>query len=190
MADNEAKAITKYRDKDGIRLQTYRRFKEGIAYQPIDKEQMTAVIEFAQHCHKLHRLGRPPKYEDLNEFLGVIDAYWEVLSDKNQDGVKIIPDIEGFCCFAGISRETLNAWENTRSVDYSDTIKAFKNMIAAAKKQLALTGKIPALTFATDFNNNHGYTQKQDITIAPANPLGTPRDIKEIEAFAASMPED
>lgn len=184
------KPLSPYRDEDGIRLQSYRRFKEGIHYEPIDQEQMAALIEFTQHCNKLHRYGRPPTYENLEEFLGVIDAFWDIMNEKNAEGVKIIPDVEGFCCFAGISRETLNVWEGTRHGAFSDTIKSLKNMIAFSKKQLALSGKIPPLTFATDFNNNHGYTQKQEVVLTPGNPLGEITDPEALkQRYLDAAPE-
>ena len=53
----------------------------------------------------------------------------------------------------------------------ADTIKRFKTNIAAYKKQLAFSGKIPPIVFATDFNNNHGYTQQQNIEITAARKL-------------------
>ena len=95
--------------------------------------------------------------------------------------MRLVPDIEGFCAFAGISRETLNNWETARPGAYSDTIKIFKNTIAAYKKQLAFNGEIPPIVFATDFNNNHGYTQaaqKIDLNVGKqATELPTAADI-------------
>ncbi len=184
------KAVSKYRDEDGNRLQTYKRFKEGVDYEPIDQEQMTALIEFAQHCHRVHKTGNRPQYDDIEVFFGICDAYWDVLREKNESGIKIIPDVEGFCSFAGISRETLNQWENTRQGAYSDAIKTLKNQFAFVKKQLALSGKIPPIVFATDFNNNHHYinTSKQDINInAQPNPLGERIDPAEREAYIKSL---
>lgn len=177
-----------YRDEQGLRVQTYTRFKEGVDYEPIEQEQMTALVEFVKHCNGLHRgAGRPPKYEDINEFLGVIDAFWDVLNEKNANGIRIIPDVEGFCCFAGIARDTLLDWEKNRDFEFSSTIKTLKNMIAFSKKQLALCGKIPPLTFATDFNNNHGYQQKQEVVVTPNNPLGNVQDDIVTESYVKSL---
>ena len=93
------------------------------------------------------------------------------ISEKNAAGVALIPDVEGLALFLGVSRSTLYEWQNSRPGEYSDTIKRTLNAIAAAKKQLALMGKIPPLVFATDFNNNHGYTQQQNIEITAARKL-------------------
>lgn len=180
----------KKRDEDGIRLATYQRFREGIHYESQEQDQTTALIEFAQHCHKIHRSGRPPKYPELEEFLGVIDAYWCILNEKNANGIKIIPDVEGFCCFAGICRDTLNEWERSRTPDFQEIIKTLKNMMAYTKKQLALSGKIPPIVFATDFNNNHNYTQKQELHVMANNPLGDIKDVNELKArYLNAAPE-
>ena len=61
-------------------------------------------------------------------------------------------------------------------------ISQFKNDIAGCKKQLGIQGKIPPIMMALDFNNNHGYTQKQTVEIAPANPLGEKADNYELAA--------
>ena len=177
----------KRRDSDGLRLLTYRRFKEGVDFEPVETETMTALIEFAQHCHNIHRMGRPPVYQDTEELHGVIDAFWDVLTEKNISGMKIVPDVEGFCAFSGISRETLNNWENgttNKPNDFVDAIKRLKNTMAFVKKQLALTGKMPPIVAAMDFNNNHGYTQRQEHVITANNPLGEVKSPEELAELA------
>lgn len=165
------------RDNKGVRKQTYKRFKEGEDYSPTDAKETSALCdmfrrgflgieESPEGVEVRRKPGRPRKYENVAEFVEIVEKYIDYIEGKALDGVRLIPDIEGFCCFAGISRDTLNDWERTRPGEYSDTIKRFKTSIAAYKKQLALAGKIPPIVFATDFNNNHGYTQvsKYEIT--------------------------
>jgi hypothetical protein len=101
----------------------------------------------------------------------VVTRYIDYIESKAAEGARLIPDIEGFCCFAGISRDTLNDWERTRPGEYSDTIKRFKTSVAAYKKQLALNGKIPPIVFATDFNNNHGYIQQHTLEVQATKKL-------------------
>ena len=179
----EQKKETAARDEHGARKQNYKRFKEGRDYESIEAEKTTALcdmfrrgffgIEETEEGGEIRRApGRPRKYESVAEFSEVVERYIQYIEDRALEGVQLIPDIEGFCSFAGISRDSLNDWERTRPGEYSDTIKRFKTAIAAYKKQLALSGKIPALVFATDFNNNHGYTQApQRIEIAQSKPL-------------------
>lgn len=168
------------RDEKGVRKQSYRRFQEGRDYEPTEADQTAAMcdmflkgflqIEDTPEGQEVQRKpGRPRKYEKIEEFNEVVEKYINYIKDKAFEGVKLIPDIEGFCSFAGISRDTLNDWERSRSGEYSDTIKRFKTAIASYKKQLALTGKIPPIVFATDFNNNHGYVQQHTLEVQQGN---------------------
>ena len=166
----ERKKETAARDGNGVRKQSYKRFQEGRDYEATEAEQTQALcdvflkgflqIEETGSGEAVERKGgRPRKLESVEEFKEVAEKYILYIRDRAEEGVRLIPDIEGFCSFAGISRDSLNDWERTRPGEYSDTIKRFKTCIAAYKKQLAFSNKIPAIVFATDFNNNHGYTQ-------------------------------
>ena len=164
MADGKKETAT--RDENGVRKQTYKRFKPGRDYEEIDAAQAVALCDMMLDGFRnavteagKGKGGRPRKLETVEEFRTVAENYINYIKERALQGVRLIPDIEGFCAFAGISRETLNDWERTRPGAYSDTIKIFKNTVAAYKKQLAFNGEIPPIVFATDFNNNHGYTQ-------------------------------
>lgn len=164
MADGKKEIAT--RDENGVRKQTYKRFKPGRDYEEIDTAQAVALCDMMLDGFRnavteagKGKGGRPRKLETVEEFRTVAENYINYIKERALQGVRLIPDIEGFCAFAGISRETLNDWERTRPGAYSDTIKIFKNTVAAYKKQLAFNGEIPPIVFATDFNNNHGYTQ-------------------------------
>lgn len=160
------KKETAARDENGVRKQTYRRFKEGRDYKELSTEQAVALCDMMLDGFRTgtkalegRKRGNPKKLETVEEFVEVAEKYINYIRERSIDGVRLIPDVEGFCTFAGISRDTLNDWERTRPGTYSDTIKILKNNIATFKKQLAFNGEIPPIVFATDFNNNHGYTQ-------------------------------
>lgn len=182
------KKETATRDENGVRKQSYKRFKPGRDYEEIETAQAVALCDMMLDGFKRSvadaergKGGRPRKLETVEEFREVAERYINYIKDRALDGVRLVPDIEGFCAFAGISRETLNNWETARHGAYSDTIKIFKNTIAAYKKQLAFNGEIPPIVFATDFNNNHGYTQaaqKIDLNVGKqAQELPTAADI-------------
>lgn len=182
------KKETATRDENGVRKQSYKRFKPGRDYEEIETAQAVALCDMMLDGFKRSvadaergKGGRPRKLETVEEFREVAERYINYIKDRALDGVRLVPDIEGFCAFAGISRETLNNWETARTGAYSDTIKIFKNTIAAYKKQLAFNGEIPPIVFATDFNNNHGYTQaaqKIDLNVGKqAQELPTAADI-------------
>lgn len=182
------KKETATRDENGVRKQSYKRFKPGRDYEEIETAQAVVLCDMMLDGFKRSvadaergKGGRPRKLETVEEFREVAERYINYIKDRALDGVRLVPDIEGFCAFAGISRETLNNWETARPGAYSDTIKIFKNTIAAYKKQLAFSGEIPPIVFATDFNNNHGYTQaaqKIDLNVGKqAQELPTVADI-------------
>lgn len=164
--------VSRIRDSEGSRLQRYKRFKEGIDYAPIEPDAMVEQCKQAQfNMTEVKRIGQPPKYPTIADFVDGVNAYYEYLIEQTEKGVKLIPDIEGLCMFLGICRDTLRTWKTTRSPAYSATINVAYTQIMAIKKQLALTGKIPPMVFAIDANNNHGYTQKQEITVTPSQSL-------------------
>lgn len=112
------------------------------------------------------------RVETLDDLNGVIDAYWNYLDDARQKGQTILPDWEGFCSYAGRSREVFDKWLNEDYKGMGDTLMTIKNDIAAVKNQQALAGKTHPVIWAAQMNNNHGYVQrpeKQEINITYNN---------------------
>ena len=180
MAEQKEKKETAARDENGVRKNDYRRFKEGRDYEKQTGPDMVTLCDMMSRGifgeeeteeREKGKGGRPRKYETVEDLQEGIKKYLVYIAEKNAAGVALIPDVEGLALFLGVSRSTLYEWQNSRPGEYSDTIKRTLNAIAAAKKQLALMGKIPPLVFATDFNNNHGYTQQQNIEITAARKL-------------------
>lgn len=185
---------TAQRDAQGVRKQNYKRFKEGRDYEATDGGDMIALCdmmergifnieeETTENGEKIERRGgRPRKIETVEELKAGIQKYINYIRDESAAGVHLIPDIEGLALFLGVSRSTLFEWQKARPGEFSDTLKSAFNAIAAVKKQLAMSGKIPPIVFATDFNNNHGYTQaaqKIDLNVGKqAHELPTAADI-------------
>lgn len=180
MAEQKEKKETAARDENGVRKNDYRRFKEGRDYEKQTGPDMVTLCDMMSRGifgeeeteeREKGKGGRPRKYETAEELQEGIKKYLVYIAEKNAAGVALIPDVEGLALFLGVSRSTLYEWQNSRPGEFSDTLKRTLNAIAAAKKQLALMGKIPPLVFATDFNNNHGYTQQQNIEITAARKL-------------------
>ena len=182
MAEHKERKETAARDENGVRKQYYKRFKEGRDYEPTETEKTVALCDmfldgFLERKDpegiEKRGPGQPKKLPRVEDFIDAVERYINYIKDRAEEGVRLIPDIEGFCGFVGISRDSLNDWERSRPGEYSDTIKRFKTNIAAYKKQLAFSGKIPPIVFATDFNNNHGYVQQQTLEIQAPKKLDT-----------------
>lgn len=188
------KKETPQRDENGVRKQNYKRFKPGRDYQETDSNEMIALCDMMElGIFKPEEIdtetgervrskgGRPRKYETVEELEEGIRNYIDYIRTQAAAGVHLIPDVEGLALFLGVARSTLFEWQKSRPGEFSDTIKNAFTAIAAVKKQLALMGKIPPIVFATDFNNNHGYTQaaqKIDLNVGKqAQELPTAADI-------------
>lgn len=179
------------RDARGVRTTNYKRYKEGEDYTNPGALQTAALcdlmkrgifgeVETAEGERVRHPGGRPRKIETVEELKEGIESYIDYISTQAAAGVPLIPDVEGLALFLGISRSTLFEWQRSRPGEFSDTLKATLNGIAAYKKQLALTGRIPAIVFATDFNNNHGYIQQSKIEVEAGRKLDALPDKADI----------
>lgn len=182
---------TRARDALGVRKATYKRGKEGEDYTAPEADLTAALcdmmrrgifgeVETPDGDRVRHPGGRPRKIETVEELREGIERYLDYIEGQAAAGVALIPDTEGLALFLGISRSTLFEWQRSRPGEYSDTIKAALNGIAAYKKQLALKGKIPPIVFATDFNNNHSYIQQSKLEIETGRKLDTLPEKAEI----------
>lgn len=174
--EKEKKESIPRRDERGVRInnydQTMKQFKGSkAAPDNTENEMLLNMIDNIDGIVRTPdggevRTGRPPKYEKPEDLQNKYKEYLLYIYNCNTNkNCSFIPDIEGFCSFAGIARQTLYEWEKTRDKAFSDMIKGIRNDVAAYKKQLGLKGKIPALVLAMDFNNNHGYVQQQKIEV-------------------------
>lgn len=126
------------------------------------------------------RCGRPRKYETPEALIDRFYEYLDYIDEKRREGVYLIPDVEGFALFAGLTRTTLFEWERSRGANFSNALQTIRNGIAACKKQLAMQGKIPPLVYTVDMNNNHGYVQQQTLDVRAVDRLETLPSREEI----------
>lgn len=142
-------------------LQQYKTHKSAKCL-PLETDDTTAILDMIID-KSTSRMGRPCQYSNdkrgLESFIqGTVD-YFEYVNavNSNEDMErKLIPDIESWAVYLGITRATIFNYES-RGNDWKDTIQYYKNCIGAVKKQLALNFKIPPMIMAFDFTNNHGY---------------------------------
>lgn len=182
------------RDDLGVKKVHYDpgRYKKGRDYQEIDTKALDAMYKLAQYnmakqkARKVGQTGRSPKFETVEQLQDAIMEYWEYLIKANATGIQLIPDVEGMCSFIGISRRTFMSWEVEDYRGFAETVTQAKNDIAACKKQIGMRGGIPPIVLAMDFNNNHGYTQKQEVVVTPNNPLGDAASQQELLAKYAT----
>ena len=84
---------------------------------------------------------------------------------ENSKRMRLIPSVEMWALYLGITRQTINNYEHNYNEDYKNFIQQFKNAIATIKKELAENGKINPMLHCFDFCNNYGYVNTNNFTI-------------------------
>ncbi len=131
------------------------------------------------------RTGKAPKYETVQELHLAIEGYFNKLTQAAINGAPHYPDVEDFCVYARISRETFNLWQQpgVKSSMFREEVKRFETSLAAYKKQLMFKGAIPAVPALADLNNNHGYTNQTSVVKHEYV-----RELPTIEEIARKLP--
>lgn len=159
------------RDERGVKINKYP--TNGKDIPPMEGNELLATYALAKRNMQRRKDGTmKPKYETVEELQEAIIAYWDYLEEANRAGNPLIPDVEGLATFLDVTRKNLMIWERSDRPGFAETIEQAKNDIAACKKQIGQQGRIPPIVMAMDFNNNHGYTQKQEVVVTPRDPLG------------------
>lgn len=137
---------------------------------PLEKNDLTAILDMTITT-SVQRLGRPSEYpntkEGLQAFIDKTIDYFEYVKAVNENEEleqKLIPDIENWAVYLGITRQTIFTYEH-RTPEWHDVIANFKNAISACKKQLAMTYKIPPMVAVFDLVNNHGYVNSNEFKL-------------------------
>lgn len=136
---------------------------------PMETDDTTAILDMIID-KSTERMGRPCQYPNdkkgLEEFIQNTVSYFEYVNGVNSSDMdkKLIPDIESWAVYLGITRATIFNYEQ-RGNEWREVIAYYKNAIASIKKQLALTFKIPPMIMAFDFTNNHGYCNTNEFKL-------------------------
>ena len=141
-------------------LQSYKNAKAKCL--PMETDDTTAILDMIID-KSTERMGRPCQYPNdkrgLESFVENTLDYFSYVNTVNSNPdleKKLIPDIESWAVYLGITRATIFNYEQ-RGGNWYDVIQFYKNAIASVKKQLALSFRIPPMIMAFDFANNHQY---------------------------------
>ena len=100
-------------------------------------------------------IARNRQIESPEELKLLFIDYIDHLREQAEREIDIIPDIEGFCTYIGISRAKWKELQGKK--DFSALTEVVNTSIAGIQKQYGLKGVIPPLVLAMNFNNNFGY---------------------------------
>ena len=142
---------------------------------PLETDDMTAILDMAIEVSAA-RMGRPAEYPataaGLENFIHKTIDYLEHVNAINANPdleSKLIPDIENWAMYLGITRQTVWVYEQ-RGGDWGACISYYKNCIAAVKKQLAMNYKIPPVVALFDLTNNHAYVNSNEFKLTTGTP--------------------
>lgn len=141
-------------------------------YKVMQGDELHATIELAmQNLDNWHDgvlRTYPPTQEGLDLFIARSTAYLRYVDEQNMeltDSPKLIPDVESWCVYCGITRRQMYQFKERKSGDWEGFINYFLEVIASSKKQLALNGNIPSVIAMFDMVNNHEYHNTSEYKI-------------------------
>ena len=138
----------------------------------------------------LQDVAKTMKGDELDVILSSSRSYFAQVRDINRQGeMRLIPDVESWATYLGITRKTILNYEK-RSEDWRNAIAFYKGIITACKKQLALAGEMPPVLAIFDLTNNSDYVNSSEFRLsAEAAPEAKQITAEEWEKVIDAEPE-
>lgn len=150
-----------------------RKAGEGFEYEAACADDLESLLTLAVQSARGNGICKyPHTAEGLALFKEKSIRFLEYVRDQNRiaddEGKRrLVPSIEAWACYCGISRQTILEYQKQRSQDWKDFVVWMKNAIQGCKSQLAICGKVPPAIFIFDSVNNSGYANTDTIRIQP-----------------------
>ena len=113
----------------------------------------------------------PKEYSTPEQLTDCFISYIDYIKESAERGAALIPDVEGFCSFAGVSRKRFLKMSD--KADFYEVVQQILTAISQYKKQVAFAGGINPVILAMDLNNNHGYLGSNAVKIEASGPILT-----------------
>lgn len=159
------------KDEKGATLATFdRQYKGVVPFDPVNKD-LSAVLEIGIQALKNGQAKFPDNGQGLQAFKEKSLAYLQYVQEVNDNPEvehKLIADVEAWCVFCGMTRTTLFNYAK-RGGDWEAFISYFREVIAAFKKQAALSYRTPQMVAVFDLANNHGYKNTSEFKLSSDN---------------------
>lgn len=141
-----------------------RQHGQGFEVIPMTGDDVSDLIELAVNTARQSGVTRYEYSErGLEAFMQRSMQYLEYIKGQNEnadseDSARLIPSIESWAVFMGLSRVTILQYEKQRNDSWRDFIGFFKNTIQACRGQLTDRGKLPVVAnIFSAINSNAGY---------------------------------
>lgn len=164
------------RDEKGVKYLDYSGMKQASGNYELttNMDDISALLDVGIKAVG----GKPAKYpateEGLQAFRDGIVGFFQYIDQKNSElnGIegtsRLVPDIEGMCTFLHISKPTFYAYKE-RGGEWTSVAELATTTIAAIKKQLSFSYKIPPMLAVFDLCNNHSYLNTNQFIITAQN---------------------
>lgn len=182
--------LIRKRDEHGVRIagaysKKYCKDTEELGDMP----DLSAILDVAIDQLNVRKAGRIPDYADdpqgIESFVSATQMYFKYITEANrQNDEKLIPDIEGWCLFIGVTKQTVLNYAK-RNNTWKELIDYIKESILSAKKQLAFRFKIPPVVYLNDVANNHGYLNTNEFKITTSSDSGINAPTQTAQQIAA-----
>ena len=149
-----------------------RRRGEGFSVLPMTGDDVSDILQLAIDTAQRQGITR---YEDtgrgLEAFMQRSIQYFEFIKQQNESAdsegsARLIPSIESWSVFMGLSRMAILTYEKQRGDDWKDAIAYIKGAIQACRSQLADRNKIPVIAHIfSAVNSLSGYANTSEIKV-------------------------
>lgn len=144
---------------------------EGFDVLPMTGDDVSDILTLAMDTAQKQGVTR---YEDsergLEAFRQRTLDYFQYIKKQNEtadsESARVIPSIESWAVFMGLSRMAILTYEKQRGDAWRDVIGYFKNCIQACRAQLADRNKIPVIAHIfSAVNSLSGYANTSEIKV-------------------------
>lgn len=151
-------------------------------------DDLQALVNLGIQSLKKGGAKYPNTPEGLEMLKQGIIGYFQYIHDTNErlEDKPVYPDIEGLCVYLRTNRQNLFNYE-ARGGEWAEVIGNAKGAIAAIKKQLGSTFKIPPILQIFDLTNNAGYVNSGEFRLKQETPPDTITPALDTKAIAGLL---
>lgn len=168
------------RDENGCKMLDYTAMKSasGNYIKGASMSDIGVILDMGIDAMRGDGMKYENSREGLENFKAKVREYLAYIVERNAEleeiegSVKLIPDVEGACLYLGICRQTFYNYKG-RSPEWEEAINLVTTILAATKKQLAFSFKMPPLLAVFDLCNNHGYINTSEFKLRTEPPEAT-----------------
>ena len=146
--------------------------KKGSGYDvlPMTGDDVSDILQLAIDTAQKQGVTRYENSErGLEAFRQRSLDYFQYIKEQNESAdsassARVIPSIESWAVFMGMSRMALLTYEKQRGDAWRDVIGYFKNCIQACRSQLADRNRLPVVAYIfSSVNSYSGYSNTSEI---------------------------